>query len=80
MQCVCACACAPAGILQRTGVDSELEASTLKALCKRFGGSAKVWLRAMEQALAKGEPEGVRPALQRALQALPQRKHVKVSA
>jgi rRNA biogenesis protein RRP5 len=50
----------------------------LKAMCKKFPGSAKVWLRLIESSLAAGEGDGARRGLERALAALPRRKHVKV--
>lgn len=41
------------GILQRSG-RSELCNTTLKTMTKKFGGSCKVWVRAMEHALTTG--------------------------
>lgn len=70
--------CVPAGILDKGGF-TELSATTLKAMCKKFSGSAKVWLKTMEGGLrGPGASEGVKPLLDRALAALPRRKHIKV--
>jgi hypothetical protein len=38
----------------------------LKALTKKFGGSAKVWLRQMEHLLVKGEEEAAQKVGRRA--------------
>lgn len=46
-------------------------------MCKKFGTSCKVWLRAMEAALRVGDGDGCRKLLERAVAALPKRKHVK---
>jgi len=67
------------GILQRAGRGQLLQ-DTLKAMTKKFSGSCKVWLRAIESALGTdGEAAGdtSRRLLERALAALPRRKHVK---
>ncbi|KAK9832620.1 hypothetical protein WJX81_004603 [Elliptochloris bilobata] len=64
-------------ILQRTDKD-ELAAEALRAMCRKFGASAKVWLRAVDHALRRGEGETARRTLERALAALPPRKHIKV--
>lgn len=53
----------------------ELLATCLKAMCRKFGSSCKVWLKAFEQAIAAGkDPKSV---IERATNALPTRKHVK---
>ncbi len=39
---------------------------------------AQVWLRAIAVQLHKGDGEGARRTLDRALQSLPRRKHIKV--
>lgn len=52
---------------------------TLRALTRKFGGSAKVWLRQMQWHLARGQGEQARKTLDRALNALPKRKHIKAS-
>ncbi|CAG9462427.1 unnamed protein product [Pedinophyceae sp. YPF-701] len=64
------------GVLQRVG-DEALTAELLRAMCKKFRSSCKVWLRHIEHLLGQGEGEAARGVLQRALQALPRRKHVK---
>ena len=72
------------GIQQRAG-RPQLVDETLRAMTKRFSGSCKVWLRAIEHALEAGggAPEAgaaggdARKLLERALAALPRRKHVK---
>ena len=53
---------------------------TLRALTRKFGGSAKVWLRQMQWHLGRGQGEQARKTLDRALNALPKRKHIKASA
>lgn len=55
----------------------ELAAEALRAMCRKFGGSAKVWLRQLEHLLRRGEGEAARRLLERALAALPARKHIK---
>ena len=52
---------------------------TLRALTRKFGGSAKVWLRQMQWHLARDQREQARKTLDRALNALPKRKHIKAS-
>jgi len=53
----------------------ELADSCVKAMCRKFGSSCKVWLKAYDHATAAGkEPKAV---LDRATAALPARKHVK---
>ena len=48
-------------------------------MCRKFCGSAKVWLRALDHALRRGEGEAARRTLERALAALLPRKHIKVN-
>jgi rRNA biogenesis protein RRP5 len=67
------------GILQRLG-RRDLADDALRAATKKFGGSCKVWLKAVEHALSgggDGAGEAARRALERGLAALPRRKHVK---
>ncbi|GBF92560.1 hypothetical protein Rsub_05174 [Raphidocelis subcapitata] len=67
------------GILQRSG-RGELLADALRAMTKKFSGSCKVWLRAIEHALTTGgdaSGDAARKLLERALATLPRRKHVK---
>lgn len=68
------------GIMER-GERSEAAEQLLRAATKKFGGSCKVWVRAIEGALAAGGEAGgeaARKLLQRGLAALPQRKHIKL--
>ena len=58
-------------------LQDELAAEALRALCRKFGGSAKAWLRQLDYLLRRGEGEAARRALERALAALPPRKHLK---
>ena len=60
-------------------MQDELAAEAIRAMCRKFGGSAKVWLRALDHALRRGEGESARRTLERALAALPPRKHIKVN-
>ena len=69
-------------ILQRTRRDGMCQ-QVLKAMCRKFPESAKVWLRAYSyhvEASAHGgsTPEAARRALDRGLDMLPKRKHIKV--
>ena len=56
----------------------ELAEQTLKAMCRKFSGSAKIWLRNISWLLSKDRAEAARKALDRSFTALPQRKHIKV--
>ena len=56
----------------------ELAEQTLKAMCRKFSGSAKIWLRNISWLLSKDRAEAARKALDRSFSALPQRKHIKV--
>jgi rRNA biogenesis protein RRP5 len=68
-----------AGIYERDG-NQEMAGQTLKTAVRRFSQSAKVWLAHIRGAIVAdgGDPDDVRKALDRATQALPKRKHVKV--
>ncbi|KAG2446158.1 hypothetical protein HXX76_000753 [Chlamydomonas incerta] len=65
------------GIFERSGKD-ELAEQVVKTLTKKFGGSTKVWVRALERTLVKDDGEGARKLLERAAQSLPGRKHIKL--
>lgn len=67
----------PPGICERSQ-RTELCGQLLKTMCKKFGGSAKVWLRQLEHMLQAGDEEGARKLMDRALASLPRRKHIKV--
>lgn len=47
-------------------------------MCKKFNTSAKVWLKHVEWLLQRGDSEGARKTLDRGLNSLPRRKHIKV--
>lgn len=64
------------GVLEKSGRHA-LAVETLKAACKKYATSAKVWLRHIAFAMARDDEAGARKLLDRALAALPQRKHVK---
>mmetsp|Transcript_18755 Transcript_18755/g.30049 ORF Transcript_18755/g.30049 Transcript_18755/m.30049 type:complete len:574 (-) Transcript_18755:72-1793(-) len=72
-----------AGIYERDG-DADMAVQTLKTAVRRYSQSAKVWLAHIRAAILLGgaaaasDPENVRKSLDRATQALPKRKHVKV--
>lgn len=51
---------------------------TLKAMTRKFAGSAKVWLAGYNHAVQSGDADGARKTLDRAIAALPPRKHIKV--
>lgn len=51
---------------------------TLKAMCRKFSSSAKIWMRQITWLLAKEQPDAVKRTLDKAFNALPQRKHIKV--
>ena len=51
-----------------------------KNLHKKFGQSCKVWLRTVEHHLQRGDAPRAQAALDRALQRLPKRKHIKAIA
>jgi hypothetical protein len=58
----------------------ELAQQALKAMTRKFSGSAKAWLAAYGHAVQAGDGEGARKTLDRALAALPPRKHIKARA
>ena len=60
-------------------MQDELAEQTLKAMCRKFSTSAKVWLRHISWLLAKDRSEAARKVLDRSFSALPQRKHIKVT-
>jgi glycine cleavage system protein P-like pyridoxal-binding family len=62
------------------GAQDELAQQTLHAMCRKFGGSAKVWLRAYTYALAKGDSGEAKKTLDKAVASLPARKHIKVGS
>ena len=47
-------------------------------MTRKFAGSAKAWLAGYGHAVRSGDAEGARRTLDRALAALPPRKHIKV--
>ena len=56
----------------------ELAEQTLKAMCRKFSESAKVWLRHIAWLLTKDRAEAARKVLDKSFAALPKRKHIKV--
>ena len=58
-------------------MQDELAQQILKAMCRKFAGSAKVYLRAYGHAAQAGDGEGARKALDRSLTSLQKRKHIK---
>ncbi|BDA47226.1 probable protein RRP5 homolog [Coccomyxa sp. Obi] len=64
-------------ILERTSKE-ELAQQTLRAMTRKYATSAKVWLRAYSHELGRGDAAAARRALDRAIAALPARKHIKV--
>ncbi|KAK9823324.1 hypothetical protein WJX72_001906 [[Myrmecia] bisecta] len=65
------------GITERTNKE-ELSAQVLKAMTRKFGSSCKVWLRQLAYALRQGPPNHVPKLLDKAIVALPKRKHIKL--
>ena len=61
-------------------VQEELAQQVIKAMCRKFAASAKVWLRAYGHAAERHDSEGARKALDRSMTSLPKRKHIKASA
>ena len=59
-------------------MQDELAEQTLKAVCRKFSGSAKIWMRHIAWLLSQGQSEAVKRTLDKAFKALPQRKHIKV--
>lgn len=58
----------------------ELAEQTLKAVCRKFSTSAKVWLRHISWLLSKDRADAARKVMDKSFDALPQRKHIKASA
>ena len=56
----------------------ELAEQTLKAMCRKFSESAKMWLRHITWLLTKDRADAARKVLDKSFAALPQRKHIKV--
>lgn len=69
-------ALAMAGICERTD-KPETAQSVLKSACRKFSGSCKVWARHVAHWVQRGDAEEARRTMDRAVQALPKRKHVK---
>ena len=65
------------GIAERSS-RKEIVGQMIKAMCKKFSTSTKVWLRLLESQLTSGEGDKARATLDRALQSLPKRKHIKI--
>ena len=63
------------GLLQ-----DELAEQTLKAVCRKFSTSAKVWLRHISWLLTKDRADAARKVMDKSFDVLPQRKHIKASA
>lgn len=59
-------------------LQDELAEQTLKAMCRKFSSSAKIWMRQITWLLSKHQPDAVKRTLDKAFSALPQRKHIKV--
>ena len=62
---------------ERNGQNDLLEQALKKAV-KKFSHSAKVWLAYIRSTILKGDSEWARKLLDRATQALPKHKHIKV--
>ena len=60
-------------------MQEELAQQVIKAMCRKFAGSAKVWLRAYGHAAERRDGEGARKTLDRSMTSLPKRKHIKAS-
>jgi rRNA biogenesis protein RRP5 len=60
-----------------SNMQDELAQQVIKAMCRKFGGSAKVWLRAYGHAAGRGDAEGARKTLDKAMSSLLKRKHIK---
>ncbi len=58
----------------------ELAEQTLKAVCRKFSTSAKVWLRHISWLLTKDRADAARKVMDKSFDVLPQRKHIKASA
>ena len=57
----------------------ELAQQIIKAMCRKFATSAKVWLRAYGYFAERHDSEGARKTLDKSMTSLPKRKHIKVS-
>lgn len=57
----------------------QMRESLLKAMTRKFGSSAKVWLRLIESQLSSGEGDKVQGSIDRAMKSLHPRKHIKVT-
>lgn len=60
-------------------MQDELAQQVMKAMCRKFTGSSKVWLRAYGHAAERHDSEGARKTLDKSMSALPKRKHIKAS-
>ena len=60
-------------------VQDELAQQVIKAMCRKFATSAKVWLRAYGHAAERHDSEGARKMLDRSMSSLLKRKHIRVS-
>jgi len=56
----------------------ELAEQLLKAACRKYSMSAKVWLRHIEHLLTRGKGDNAKALMDRSLQSLARRKHIKV--
>ena len=59
-------------------LQDDLAQQVIKAMCRKFAGSAKVWLRAYGNAAGRADAEGARKTLDRSISAIHKRKHIKV--
>ena len=66
------------GTMTVCAVQDELAEQTLKAMCRKFSESAKIWLRHISWLLSKDRADAARKVLDKSFAALPKRKHVKV--
>lgn len=62
-------------IFDRTEKNAMAE-NVLKAMCRKYSGYPEVWIRTIRYRLSRGDSEGARRTLDRALQALPKKEHV----
>lgn len=65
------------GIYERMQ-EKEAAEDLLVTMCRKFNGSAKVWLRHIAFQLQEGKGKAAQAVLDRSLQSLPRRKHLKV--
>ena len=68
---------AVAAMYERTSQPEAAEA-LLKAACRKHSGSAKVWLRHVQHLLTANKGAAAKAVMDRSLQSLPKRKHIKV--